>query len=361
MTTLRYLHERLPISVLRRSKVKTGHPWSTRTLQTLSSIAANGDTQLHRSYLYVPSSSDRMLEKSLVNKSDVIIYDLEDSVPPSVSDKNAARNRLRNFISAKSEAELPSPGRIAVRLNAINTAFFKDDIAEALRWTSVRTLVLPKVQSALDLHHVSREIHTAMQMNSVRDPLQHPLRLVASIESARSLFRLEEIAGWKSEYGPALGGSLAALLFGAEDFCADTSIIRTASRQELLFTRSQIVITAKAFGLDAIDMVCVNYKDLEYLKEECEDGRRLGFSGKQAIHPTQVDIIQSTFVPSPREIFRAAKILHRMERAHSAQKGAIGLELEGGGKEMIDAPMVKQADNIIRIAKSAGLEIPQFA
>jgi len=97
--------------------------------------------------------------------------------------------------------------------------------------------------------------------------------------------------------------------------CADTSILRTRSRQELLYTRSQIAIAAKAFGLESVDMVCVHYKDLDYLKEECEDGRRLGFSGKvhslffflqdvllpfsqQAIHPSQVDTIQSTFVPS---------------------------------------------------------------
>ncbi|EED82273.1 predicted protein [Postia placenta Mad-698-R] len=137
------------------------------------------------------------------------------------------------------------------------------------------------------------------------------------------MINLREIAAWQSEYGRPLGVTLSALL-------------------ELLFTRSQIAITAKAFGLDAIDMVCVNYKDSDYLKEECEDGRRLGFNGKQAIHPTQVDTIQSTFVPSDKEILRAATILHRMQQAHVSQQGAIGLELEGGGKEMIDAPMIKQ-------------------
>jgi citrate lyase subunit beta-like protein len=104
----------------------------------------------------------------------------------------------------------------------------------------------------------------------------------------------------------------------------------------------------------------VNYKDLDYLRDECEDGRRLGFSGKQAIHPSQVDTIQSTFVPTssgmfqcdvalhselilPRlEISRAAKIVHEMKTAYASQRGAFGLELEGGGKEMIDAPMLKQ-------------------
>ncbi|CCM01879.1 uncharacterized protein FIBRA_03950 [Fibroporia radiculosa] len=313
--------------------------------------------QLNRSYLYVPTSSDRMLQKSLSTNTDIIIYDLEDSVPPSASDKDNARERLRNLFS-RPAAELPRPERVAVRLNSINTPFFQNDIAQALRIPSIRTIVMPKIHSAQDLHHVSREIYAATQFYGVRNPREQPVCIVASIESAKSMINLREIAAWQSEHGPVLGVTLGALLFAAEDYCADTSIIRTKSRQELLYTRSQIAITAKAFALDAIDMVCVNYKDLDYLKVECEDGRRLGFNGKQAIHPTQVDIIQSTFVPDQKEIVRAAKILHRMKQAHSSQKGAIGLELEGGGKEMIDAPMIKQAENVIRIAQAAGLKIP---
>ncbi|KAI0926889.1 hypothetical protein AcV5_007566 [Taiwanofungus camphoratus] len=258
-----------------------------------------------------------MMEKSMSTNSDTIIYDLEDSVPPSVSDKDGARTRLQKFLTTKSSVELPSPDRIAVRLNAINTPFFRDDIALALRFSRIRTLVLPKVNSGQDLHHVAREIYTATRLQPTRNPENQPLRLVASIESANSLLNLREIAGWQSEYGPNLMVSLSALL------------------------------------------VCVNYKDLDYLKEECEDGRRLGFNGKQAIHPSQVAIIQSTFVPNEKEILRAARILHRMKMAHDSQKGAIGLELEGGGKEMIDAPMIKQAENVIRIAKSADLEIPR--
>jgi len=169
---------------------------------------------------------------------------------------------------------------------------------------------------------------------------------------------LKDIASWESEFGTEMGGKLIALLFAAEDYCADTSVVRTISRHELLFVRSQIVTTAKAFGLEAIDMVCVNYKDPEYLQEECQDGKRLGFTGKQAIHPNQIGTINSSFVPTFHEILRAAKILHKMNVAHSNQKGAVGLEMEGGGKEMIDAPMLKQAENVIRLARAAGCDIP---
>ncbi|KAJ3559482.1 hypothetical protein NM688_g318 [Phlebia brevispora] len=315
---------------------------------------------LKRSYLYVPASLDRMLAKSLSTPSDVIIYDLEDSVPPSVHDKDSARSRLGIFLRKGAE-ELPSPDKIAVRVNSVTTPFFNEDLLQALQADAVRTLILPKIHSAQDLNVVSRQIYSHLQSTSpsVNTQRVKPIQLVASIESAQSLYHLGEIAGWQSEFGPLLGGKLVALLFAAEDYCADTSIIRTPQRTELLYTRSKIAITAKAFGLEAIDMVCVNYKDLDYLKDECLDGRRLGFTGKQAIHPAQVEIIQSTFVPSEKEILRAARILLQMERAHKEQRGAAGLTTEDGGKEMIDAPMIKQAENTIRNAMAAGLPIPK--
>ncbi|KAG5729418.1 hypothetical protein E4T56_gene2394 [Termitomyces sp. T112] len=315
-----------------------------RQLNSITGLAVN----LRRSYLYVPSS-ERMLEKSLLTTSDMIIYDLEDSISPSPTDKKDARIRLFHFLSG---TRLPDHRRIAVRVNDISTPFFHEDINNVISSGVVSTLVLPKIHSAKDLHYVSFAVSEA----SKKTPLKNPLNIVPSIESARAMYNLGEIATWKSDYGTASGGRITALLFAAEDYCADTSIIRTPSRRELLFTRSQIAIWAKAFGLEAIDMVCVNYKDLDYLRDECTDGRQLGFTGKQAIHPTQVDIIQSTFVPTSREILRAAKILHGMQAAHAAAKGAIGLE-----GEMVDAPMLKQAENTIRIAKAAGLEIPMIS
>ncbi|KAJ3830638.1 citrate lyase beta subunit [Lentinula raphanica] len=326
----------------------------TRVLPSTQSIrffsTSNNNKAIRRSYLYVPSSSDKLLERSLKVKSDVIIYDLEDSVSPAPADKENARNRLYSFLQRN---DVPQPQRVAVRVNDINTPFFQQDIAYILQSPSVRTLILPKIHSAQDLHYVSRHIQQTYQ----KYPKDFPLRIIPSIESARALWNLGTIAGWQSEHDPLEGGAVSGLLFAAEDYCADTSILRTRSREELLYTRSQIAIAAKAFGLESIDMVCIHYKDLEYLKEECEDGRRLGFSGKgsQAIHPAQVDIIQNTFVPTAVEILRAAKILHGMEAAHASQKGAIGLD-----GEMIDAPMIKQATKIIDIAKEAGLEIPQI-
>ncbi|KIY71200.1 beta subunit of citrate lyase [Cylindrobasidium torrendii FP15055 ss-10] len=292
---------------------------------------------LRRSYLYVPCSSQRMLEKSLSVDSDVIIYDLEDSVAPK--DKAFALDNLVKFLQG---GRTPEPGRVSIRVNDQTTPFFQEDLHRLAECRDRYSgLVLPKVHTAEYLENVSTMV----------PPHSSPLQIVASIESAQAIMNIGSIAGWGKR-----PSEVEQLQFAAEDYCADTSIIRTRSRHELLFTRSQIVNAAKAFKLEAIDMVCIHYKDLEYLEEECQNGRALGFTGKQAIHPSQVSTIQSAFVPTSAEILRAAKILYQMELAQANRRGAIGLE-----GEMIDAPMIKQAENIIGIAKATGLDIPDVS
>ncbi|KAF8195490.1 Pyruvate/Phosphoenolpyruvate kinase-like domain-containing protein [Pholiota molesta] len=321
---------------------KTNRSWA----RNLSTPLTTKPTSLTRSYLYVPTSSDRMLEKSISTGSDVIIYDLEDSVSPAPEDKLTARTRLKKFLEEQQE-RLKSL-HVAVRVNDITTPFFRDDISQIVSKSVVKTLILPKIHSHYDLDFVSDEV--SVSRKSLDLP---PLRIVPSIESARAIWNIGPISSWKSTHGPVSGGVLSGLLFAAEDYCADTSIIRTSSRRELLFTRSQIVIAAKAFGHEAIDMVCVNYRNREVLEDECTDGRQLGFTGKQAIHPSQVEVINSTYVPTRDEIVHAAKILQAMQKAHDSQKGAVGLE-----GTMIDAPMIKQAQKIIDMAQKTGLEIP---
>ncbi|KAF8909005.1 citrate lyase beta subunit [Gymnopilus junonius] len=323
----------------------------TRTTKIRSQLPVNGtrywssEVTLRRSYLYVPSSSDRMLEKSLTAGSDVVIYDLEDSVPPNPEDKRSARERLRKFLEVKREDLKPL--QVAVRVNDVTTPFFYEDMLQIISQPAVRSIVLPKIHSTTDLDLVSDAVKIS------RKRLDKPtLQVIPSIESARGMWNLGSIANWESPHGPVSGGVLKALLFAAEDYCADTGIIRTPSRRELLYTRSQIVLAAKAFGLGAVDMVCVDFKDTDILHSECMDGRELGFTGKQAIHPSQVSVINKTYVPTKEEIQRAVKIVQSMKVAHKSNQGAI--ELDG---RMIDAPMMKQAESILRVAEAAGLAI----
>ncbi|TEB39694.1 beta subunit of citrate lyase [Coprinellus micaceus] len=328
----------------RASRTLRSFPFSQAALarRCISSQAA-----LRRSYLYVPSGSERMLQKSLGTGADVIVYDLEDSVAPSPEDKANARANLKKFLKETDVG--PHSPQIAVRVNDISTPFFAEDITEVVSNIKVKAVVLAKTHSAEDLDVISTAIREAPHA----DVRGLPIEIIPSLESARAMWNLRDIASWKSKHEPRFGGELGALMFACEDYCADTGIVRTPSRRELLYTRSQIVLAAKAFGLDAIDMVCIQYKDKDYLKEECVDGRQLGFTGKQAIHPSQIPIIQRTYGPTPEEILRAAKILKGLKEAHASEKGAIGID-----GEMIDAPMLKQAEKIIAVAEAAGLDIP---
>ncbi|KDR82658.1 hypothetical protein GALMADRAFT_836735 [Galerina marginata CBS 339.88] len=342
-------------------------PWTHAQLFRHSAKNLSTKASLQRSYLYVPTSSDRMLEKSITASSDVIIYDLEDSISPAPEDKYSARTRLKKFL--EEQQERLKPLHVAVRVNGVTTPYFHDDIYQIISQPIIQSIILPKIHSSTDLDLVSDAV--ALSRKSLN---KRTLQIIPSIESARGMWNLGSIAGWASAHGSIKGGSLTALLFAAEDYCADTSIIRTPSRRELLFTRSQIVIAAKAFSLEAIDMVCVDFRNLNILKDECVDGRQLGFTGKQAIHPSQVAVINSTYVPSQEEIERASKIIQAMKLAHKSQKGAADLD----GK-MIDAPMIKQesildsrvavcnfnistiqAQRSLDIAASAGLEIPNW-
>ncbi|KAG8934818.1 hypothetical protein FRC01_000086 [Tulasnella sp. 417] len=309
-----------------------------------------------------------MLEKSSSIVSDTIIYDFEDAVAPS--QKIPARTLLSQFLQNLSRRPT---SEIAVRINPTRSSLFLEDISSVVAMPQVQTIVLPKVHERLDLERLDQVLRGTGRSFSI----------IASIESARAIWNIGEIAGWRSSTGSA---AVSALLFAAEDYCADTSIIRTRSRTELLYARSHVVNAAKAFGLHAIDMVCVNYKDVDYLREECEDGRRLGFDGKvrdapfycwsdsfnvelieqQAIHPSQVQVIQGTFVPSGKEILRAARIIAKMDEAYIQNKGAFGLDNPNGASaasetEMIDEPMVKQARKTLERARRAGLVIPDVS
>ncbi|RUS14534.1 hypothetical protein BC937DRAFT_93672 [Endogone sp. FLAS-F59071] len=228
----------------------------------------------------------------------------------------------------------------AVRINAVGSGLEYDDLNVVLHSTRLQAIVIPKVQSAHDIQFVVRMIDSvAPELNRAN------IRLLASIESGLGILNLREIA--------TADPRVDALVFAAEDFCTDLGLIRTPSRKEMLYARQAVVTAASAFGLQAIDLVCVDYLSDSILEEECREGCEFGFTGKQAIHPKQVEIIQRMFLPDPANIARAAKILEGYE-AHS-QKGVGAFNLDG---KMIDLPVVKWADKIVARAKAASVEIP---
>ncbi|KAJ8662805.1 hypothetical protein O0I10_000981 [Lichtheimia ornata] len=313
-----------------RRVTSTGQYRAISALPDLSSSSRS-----RRALFYVPGSDERKIHKSISVGADCIVYDLEDSV--SLNKKGTARHMVIDALEASEHGKAEK----AVRINAIGTGLELDDLNVILHSKRLQAIVIPKVQSAKDINFVSRMIDS-VAVESQRERI----RLIASVESALGIMNIREIA--------TADPRLDALIFAAEDYCADLGLIRTRRRNEMLFARQTIVNAAGAYGLQSLDLVCVNYQDEDVLREECKEGREFGFTGKQAIHPSQIDIIQEMFLPDPKDLEHAVRILEGFE--HHAEKGVGAFNLDG---KMIDMPVVKWANKIVSRAQAGGMTMPQ--
>lgn len=173
------------------------------------------------------------------------------------------------------------------------------------------------------------------------------MNLVIYAESAKSLLFLKDIIQRAIELSEYHLFQLEGVVFGSDDYCASIGATRTNGAKEVMVARQQVVMTAKAFGLQAIDVVYIDYKDTMGLKEQCIDGAKLGFTGKQCIHPGQVDIIQESFTPSSDRINWAAELIKLFEEHQKSGTGAFTFN-----GQMIDKPLLLQAQNIVNIAQA---------
>jgi citrate lyase subunit beta-like protein len=288
----------------------------------------------------VPGSSQKFLDKSRTLTADCVTYDLEDSVTPNC--KAEARNFVRKAL------DLPLPHSIkecAVRINSVSSGLALPDLTEVLQSPNLTTLVVPKVDRPSDLTFISDVIAHAQPKS-----LTHaPISILALIESARSLISLSQITA-------ATPHLLSGLIFAAEDFALDLSLTRTPDLKEFLFARSAIVTAARAANLPStIDLVCTAFKseaDQETLENECRDGKRMGFNGKQCIHPGQVGTVTKVFSPELEEVEWAVRVTIAQKKAEEMGKGAWALD----GK-MIDAPVEGKARAVVKKAELCGFDV----
>jgi citrate lyase beta subunit len=283
--------------------------------------------------LFMPGDGRRKIEKGAALDVDAVIMDLEDGV--ALSNKPAARAVTA---AALREVDFGRTERL-VRLNPVDSLFFDDDLAETID-AHPDGYVLPKVESAGQVREVAARLLAAEGRNGWRPG---GIRLLAIIETGRGVLNLREIAESDSR--------LDALVFGAEDLAGDIGATRTPEGWEVYYARSAVVIHAKSCGLQAIDTPFVDLADLERLGQETRLVLGMGYTGKLAIHPRQVDIIQRVFTPTPEEIQQAQRLI----AAHDAQQagGAGVFELDG---KMVDMPMVRAAQTLLARARAAGIE-----
>ncbi|KAJ1554232.1 hypothetical protein HK405_005647 [Cladochytrium tenue] len=275
--------------VIRAATRRSGRTLSTTTAAAAAAAVNAVGTPARRAILYVPGSDARKISASLRTDVDSRILDLEDS-PVA---RQVVRDALDQLLASDTSVASANSER-AVRINAVSSGLHLADLAAVAPSPSLDAVLIPKVESAQEVLDVLRQL-------DLLSPRAASLRVMASVESARGVLAAPEIA--------ACGDPrLDALVFAAEDYAADVGLRRTPSRLEMLYARQAVVVAARARGLQAIDLVCVDYKDMDVLRAECTEGRDFGFTGKQAIHPAQVAVIQEQFSPSAKEIEYATKV-----------------------------------------------------
>lgn len=288
-----------------------------------------------RGLLYMPGDDERKVRKAAGLGVDCVCMDMEDGV---AADR---KTEARSMIAAMLRSVDFGRSERLVRINAAGTGFEEEDLAAILEaGPDVRPdgIVLPKVESADELRWLSAKIERAERAQgwSIGSTV-----IIVLIETARGVVFAREILSSDRR--------LQAVIFGAEDLAGDIGMTRTREATEVLYARSAVVTHAAAFGLQAIDMVYVDFKDIEGLRVESLEGARMGFSGKQLIHPAQVGPAQEAFTPSAEAIEKALRLVEAFEANQRAGKGAFALD----GK-MVDMPILKAAQRVLERARAAG-------
>ena len=289
-----------------------------------------------RALLYMPGDDLRKIQKAAGLDVDCVCMDMEDGV--ALNCKSEARQTiaqaLRTLDFGRSE-------RLA-RINSVGSGLEREDLETVLP-AHPDGIVIPKLEFAEQIQWVSQVIAEYEKDAGWQSPAQSPagIPLLVVVETARGITNLKEIC--------SASPRLEAVIFGAEDFAGDIGATRTPQAWEVFYARSAVVTYAAAYGLQAIDMVQIDFKDMGKLYQEALEGAHLAYAGKQVIHPDQVEPVQRAFTPSDEAIANALRLQQAFDQHQSIGKGAFALD----GK-MIDAPIVRAAERVLALARAAG-------
>ena len=285
-----------------------------------------------RSLLFVPGDSEKKLAKSISTSADALILDLEDSVSP---DRTAiARSMVAEFLKAHSNRKQ----QLWVRINPLQTPLALHDLV-AVMAGKPDGIMLPKPLNAKDAQQLDHclsalEVREGLELGSTRI-------IPVATEVAGALFDLQSYAGAT----PRLQG----LTWGAEDLA--TAVGATSNRDasgEFTFTyklaRSLCLLASAHAEVQAIDTLSVDFKDMKALAADVHNARREGFSGKLAIHPDQVEVINQGFTPSAHDLSHAQRIVDAFAQA----QGAGAVQLDG---KMVDKPHLTQALRLLQLSR----------
>ncbi|MDR3556362.1 MAG: CoA ester lyase [Syntrophobacteraceae bacterium] len=303
---------------------------------------ADPQVRLCRSIISVPANREKMAAKALGLDADVIMLDLEDSVP--VEQKDEARERAVAVLRGAN----PGGKVFSLRINGMDTPFAYRDLIDVVERAGefIDTIVIPKVNEGAQV----KAVDYFLTQIELRMGFRRPIGLEPSIETASGMMRVEEI-GFSSP-------RIEALVFGVADYSASLTmpgggISGHGEREELYpgdryhFPLSRMAMAAKAAGVAAIDAPYGDYKDPEGLRRSCLASGGLGYDGKWVIHPDQIGIVNEVYTPSEEAFERSKRILEAYEQARAAGVGSIALD----GK-MVDGASIRVAQ-VVRARREA--------
>ncbi|MGV8937770.1 MAG: HpcH/HpaI aldolase/citrate lyase family protein [Allorhizobium sp.] len=295
----------------------------------MTEFASSRPVRLRRSVLSVPAINRRALEKTHELDCDVVIFDLEDSV--ALEKKAEARDNLQRFF-----AETPLAGRESViRINALSSEFSVADM-ELVLACRPDALLLPKVNGPEDIQTAADHLAEGEAPES--------LRVWAMVETPRAVLNAAAIA----EYARTAGTRFDCFVIGLNDLRKDTGVPEEPGRTYLVPWLMQVVLASRAYGLDVVDSVCNDFKDLAAFEQECAQGRAMGFDGKMLIHPAQIAGANRVFGISPEALAEAQAVI-----AAFSDPATAGLNVITMNGRMVERLHLKAAE---RLVHKAGLD-----
>ena len=292
--------------------------------------------RLRRSLHFVPGGNEKMLSKAASLNADALILDLEDSVLPDA--KLAARSAVCAWLD-----ETAALGRERwVRINPFDSPWGREDLEAVIRH-SPDGIVLPKVLSLGTVVEVD-----SLLCEAERDEPERRTELILiGTEEAGAVFNLPQMAAHPR---------VAGLTWGAEDLSVSLGARRKRDAngnylEVFAFVRSYTLLAAAAAGVQAIDSVYTDIRDLPGLCRESETAADMGFTGKLTIHPDQIEVVNAAFTPSPEELERASALMLAFEE--NQKQGKMAFRFEGA---MVDAPHLKRASQLLAVAAQIAAE-----
>lgn len=281
-----------------------------------------------RSLLFVPGNKDNMLDKALGLAPDALVPDMEDSVPDG--EKSTARETVRAYLPELTR----HAAAIVPRVNALHTPWVEEDLAAVID-AQIYGVSIGKLRDAADVSDVSAlmarlESSAGLPVGSVK--------LIPWIETAKAVVHCHEIC--------SASARIVAVAFGAEDYTHDMGVERLDDESQLAFARATVCTVARALDLPALETPYFKLGDIDGLRANCLGAKRLGFKGRFAIHPEQIEPINRCFSPSDAEIEQARRIIAAFEAAEARGRGSTSLD-----GRVIDVPVVKRARSLLELAR----------